>query len=106
MAGRCEIPGGKIRTFGNGFGGTFRKGTQATKSPKTPDTEGSAHEPTIADVLVVKAMLTKGLSLPIEIIDTIVDLAEYWPHTTAKASLAPIARGNSPRGKEDVLVVR
>jgi hypothetical protein len=104
MAGRCEIPGGKIRTFGNGFGGAFGKGKQATESPKTPDTEGSAHEPIIADVLVVKAMLTKGLSLPVEIIDTIVDLAEYWPHTTAETSSAPMAHGSST--KENVFVVR
>ena len=101
MAGRDEI-----RTFGNSFGGAIKQKTQATQDTKAPDTGVSAHEPTIADVLVVKAMLTKGLSLPVEIIETIVDFAEYWPHTTAETSVVPLVRGNSALGKEDVLVVR
>ncbi|KAH8885622.1 hypothetical protein GQ53DRAFT_750972 [Thozetella sp. PMI_491] len=42
-------------------------------------------EPTVADVMVVKAMVSKALNLPNEIVDTIVDLAEYWPHTTVEA---------------------
>jgi hypothetical protein len=107
MAGRFEIP----FTFRNAFGGASQdlKGTQPTDNTTAPDTEGSAHEPTIADVLVVKAMLAKGLSLPAEIIDTIVDFAEYWPHTTAEASFesgVPVARGSSQRAKEDVFLVR
>jgi hypothetical protein len=103
MAGRDEI-----RTFGNRFGGTFKQGPQPTKEDtKAPDTEGSVYyEPTVADVLVVKAMLTKGLSLPVEVIDTIVDLAEYWPHTTTRTNLVPLARGGSRRGREDVFAVR
>jgi len=54
------------------------------------------HEPSVADVLVTKAMLNKALALPPEIVDTIVDLAEYWPHTTTELNDSTlIARGNS-----------
>jgi hypothetical protein len=53
------------------------------------------YEPTVADVLVTKAMLTKALTLPPEIVDTIVDLAEYWPHTTTEINSTVVARGNN-----------
>jgi hypothetical protein len=65
----------------------------ANASPESP-----AYQPSIADVLVTKAMLTKSLSVPPEIIDTIVDLAEYWPHTTTEAIFGEdyvAARGNN-----------
>lgn len=35
------------------------------------------------DVVVVKMMLQQGLRLPPEVILSILDFAEYWPHTTA-----------------------
>ncbi|KAK3897791.1 hypothetical protein C8A05DRAFT_47704 [Staphylotrichum tortipilum] len=50
------------------------------------ETSETPHEPSIADVLVVKAMLTRALALPVEIVDAIADLAEYWPHSTVHAS--------------------
>jgi hypothetical protein len=40
------------------------------------------HEPSIDDVLDMKDFFLKNAKLPIEIIDLIVDFAEYWPHTT------------------------
>ncbi len=61
-------------------------------SPPIPDpserseAHETSHEPSIADVLVVKAMLTRALALPVEIVDAITDLAEYWPHSTVQAS--------------------
>ncbi|KAL2016175.1 hypothetical protein VTK56DRAFT_4093 [Thermocarpiscus australiensis] len=63
------------------------------------------YEPSVADVLVVKAMLNKGLSIPPEIADTIIDLAEYWPHTTTEVSFdgSPVAQG---RKEEDVFLLR
>jgi len=48
------------------------------------------YEPSILDVIVVKAMLTKTLhtrslhKLPPELVDSIVDFAEYWPHTSVE----------------------
>lgn len=76
----------------------------------------SPFKPSVADVLVVKAMLAQALlaessRLPPEIVDVIVDLAEYWPHTTAELNdTTMIARGNQPSGRssgdgEDVFLV-
>jgi hypothetical protein len=39
------------------------------------------YQPSALDVVVVKAMLTKGLALPNEIVLSLLDHAEYWPHT-------------------------
>lgn len=40
------------------------------------------HEPSVEDVLSVKNVFFTNVKLPIEIIDVIIDYAEYWPHTT------------------------
>ncbi|KAK4171605.1 hypothetical protein QBC36DRAFT_91426 [Triangularia setosa] len=63
---------------------TPANGTTA-KDPTTGkmDAEGF-YKPSITDVIVVKAMLVKGLRIPVEIVDSIVELAEYWPHVTAE----------------------
>lgn len=71
--------------------------------PRTDETTGAsatrpAHEPTIADVLVIKTMLNRSLRLPPEIIDTVVDLAEYWPHSSTEVPFndgSVVARGNN-----------
>ncbi|KAK0730317.1 hypothetical protein B0H67DRAFT_477457 [Lasiosphaeris hirsuta] len=55
-----------------------------TDPSKQQDNSTHTYEPSILDVLVVKAMLNKSLLLPPEIIDNIVDQAEYWPHTTTE----------------------
>ncbi|KAL1841056.1 hypothetical protein VTJ49DRAFT_7440 [Mycothermus thermophilus] len=65
----------------------------------TPD---SPYEPTVADVLVTKAMLSKAL--PLEVVNIIIDLAEYWPHTTTVMTDASSARGSSKH--ENVFVLR
>ncbi|KAK0632180.1 hypothetical protein B0T14DRAFT_444779 [Immersiella caudata] len=44
----------------------------------------TSYQPSIADVLVIKSMLTKGLHLPLELVESIVDQAEYWPRTTTE----------------------
>lgn len=66
------------------------------------------YEPSIADVLVVKAMLTKGIckSLPRELVDLVLDYAEYWPHMTVHESFNNqcVARGRSNR--ENRLILR
>jgi hypothetical protein len=62
----------------------------------TGSSGGGQYEPSVVDVIVVKAMLTKALSFPPEIIDRIVDVAEYWPHTTTELNgTTVIARGNN-----------
>jgi len=42
------------------------------------------YQPQILDVIVVKTMLIKGLHLPPELVDNIVDQAEYWPHISSE----------------------
>lgn len=75
-----------------------------TGSQDTSTGTTSTYEPSVADVLVVKCMLTKSLNLPPEIIDTIADLAEYWPHTTTEALFngSCEARGNHIRGQAGI----
>lgn len=72
--------------------------------------ESPPFEPSVADVLVVKAMLTKALSLPPELVDAVVDIAEYWPHTTTERPDNGdddhlVARGGGSAGEENVFVV-
>lgn len=43
-------------------------------------------EPQVLDVIVVKAMLVNGLHLPPELVDSIIDHAEYWPHTSTEVN--------------------
>ncbi|KAL2140120.1 hypothetical protein VTI28DRAFT_4235 [Corynascus sepedonium] len=85
-------------------------GTPKMTADNSTETQGP-YEPSVTDVLVTKAMLNKALRLPPEIIDTIVDFAEYWPHTTTELNDSTvIARGknnfgNRP-GTEDVFLLR
>ncbi len=68
------------------------------------------YEPTFSDVIVVKAMLSKALTVPAEIVDQIVDFAEYWPHTTADSGPAndinmyKIVRGGQAGAENELLV--
>ncbi len=70
------------------------------------------YEPTVLDVLVVKAMLQKAMRLPGELIDLVIDQAEYWPHTTASfdqqrdGELSVLGGSRSGRVQENHFVVR
>lgn len=64
------------------------------------------YEPSIVDVLVVKAMLNKVFALPPELLNTILDLAEYWPHTTTEWSGGPLSIYGGRPSREDVFLVR
>lgn len=46
------------------------------EEPETPQ-----FEPTLKEVLLLKEELQQKTRLPIELIESIIDLAEYWPHT-------------------------
>ncbi|KAK3940603.1 hypothetical protein QBC46DRAFT_123688 [Diplogelasinospora grovesii] len=84
-------------------------GEEGGDRPQQPPQQ--PHQPTVADVLVVKSMLSKAATLPAELINTITDLAEYWPHTTteqcyeAQTDGPRIARGGSPE-LENLFVLR
>ena len=45
---------------------------------ETPD----RYTPSIQDILEVKQILTENGMLPLELVDTIIDFAEYWIKTT------------------------
>jgi hypothetical protein len=40
------------------------------------------YKPSVEDVFSVKTMLSGSFELPLELVDTIIDHAEYWPHTS------------------------
>ncbi|KLU92665.1 hypothetical protein MAPG_11609 [Magnaporthiopsis poae ATCC 64411] len=89
-------------------------GVCASSNPPMPgsfpenDDPPTPHQPSVLDVLVVKAMMTKALTLPLELVNRIIDFAEYWPHTSAQLDYGgtphPVARGSSPL--EDVFLLR
>ncbi|KUI60836.1 hypothetical protein VP1G_08041 [Cytospora mali] len=70
----------------------------------SPDTQSDVFEPSTMDVVVAKAMLSEGLKLPHEIALSILDFAEYWPHTSTVLD-HPITV-HSGRGREDHFVMR
>lgn len=67
----------------NGSGSSSNSSSHASASfPNTGSSGNAEYEPSALDVVVVKIMLTKGCKLPHEIVLSILDHAEYWPHTT------------------------
>ena len=55
------------------------------------------YQPSVSDVLAVKEALHKKRALPFELIDAIVDMAEYWPHTSIALPGSTTVRG----GRDD-----
>lgn len=43
------------------------------------------YEPSLVDVAVVKAMLYRAKKLPPDLVDAILDMAEYWIHSTTQS---------------------
>ena len=51
------------------------------------------YEPTVADVMVTRMLIQRGAKLPPEIVNAIIDMAEYWPHSTTEVDyLSELAR--------------
>lgn len=61
--------------------------------------------PSPKDVLEVKNLLLKAFDLPLEIIDIIIDCAEYWPRTRVSTVGETIAVGGHGNPREDTFVV-
>jgi hypothetical protein len=57
--------------------------------------------PTGDDVVAVKKQFLEGHKLPLELIDSIIDMAEYWPHTRSV-----FRRGRGDNNSENPLYVR
>ena len=102
MAARGSLSGGMAV-------GPEEKPSQPAEAAESAEASAvtPSYEPSIADVLVVKAMLNEAFALPPEIVYSIADFAEYWPHTRARLSmdgLVAVARGSS-RDRENVFLV-
>ncbi|KAK3996389.1 hypothetical protein QBC44DRAFT_304352 [Cladorrhinum sp. PSN332] len=88
---------------------TPKEATTAT----TTDKQDGPFKPSIVDVLVVKVMLNRAMNFPPEIVDVVIDLAEYWPSHTVEVNFGEESpetvrgrhghRDNSP---EDKFIIR
>jgi hypothetical protein len=66
--------------------------------------------PTVQEVLAVKTVILNLYKLPIEIIDTIIDFAEYWPRTTVgfngrKTAIGALAQEGGLNPRSNTFVV-
>jgi hypothetical protein len=61
--------------------------------------------PSPNDVLEVKNVLLKVSNLPLELVDVIIDYAEYWPRTSVSTAGETLAVGGRGNPREDVFVV-
>jgi len=55
-------------------------------------TEHKEYSPSVDDVFRVKANIFEKTRLPIDLIDSIIDYAQYWPHTTTVTTSETIVR--------------
>ncbi|TVY86707.1 hypothetical protein LAWI1_G006383 [Lachnellula willkommii] len=52
-------------------------------------TESNLHGPSVKDVVEVKQILFEKFHLPIELVEVVIDFAEYWPLTTSVTTNDP-----------------
>ncbi|SPO00196.1 uncharacterized protein DNG_03045 [Cephalotrichum gorgonifer] len=74
--------------------------TESTAAPATP------FEPSPLDVLVVKTMLAKSGPLPFELVNRIIEWAEYWPCSHSFISYQSPGLMTSRGFGKDILVIR
>lgn len=88
-------------------GGPSTPGSNSSSDRLLPEqntASRSDYEPSALDVVVVKAMLTNGLGLPAEIVLSLLDHAEYWPHTTTTLNRSLTV--SSGPGRENQFILR
>jgi hypothetical protein len=61
--------------------------------------------PSPNDVLEVKNILLKATDLPLELVDLVIDYAEYWPRTSVSTAGEVVAVGGHKNPREDIFVV-
>ncbi|KAL8935784.1 MAG: hypothetical protein Q9211_004517 [Gyalolechia sp. 1 TL-2023] len=69
---------------------------EKNKLSNYPDVEPPVG-PSMAEVITVKRLLL-GLKLPLEIVDLMLDYAEFWPHTTCTTQYQTVAYSDSKPG--------
>lgn len=57
-------------------------GPSPPEPEREPEREPTQYHPTVQDVLQAKSILLAIASFPLELVDTIIDVAEYWPCST------------------------
>ncbi|CAD6444105.1 af724416-380e-4b7f-9561-d406b960dbf8 [Sclerotinia trifoliorum] len=94
--------------FGKHFYNTISNIMSSTYNNKEPESplllsmqlfDADRFLPSVEDVLEVKKIFfnaAKETRLPLEIIESIIDLAEYWPHATTSGFAIPGSRDNRP----------
>ena len=75
---------------------------QVEKFPNMNRSDG--YQPSISEVFIVKEALHNKSRLPYELVDLIVDLAEYWPHTTTVTSQPLVITAGRHREEERLVV--
>ncbi|GME65844.1 uncharacterized protein LTHEOB_6322 [Neofusicoccum parvum] len=79
---------------------SIRRPSQPTYSPIT-----QAFTPSPYDVQHARLLLVRGLGLPVEIVDLVIDAAQYWPivvGTTTAVGTVPLRSGSAGRGRGGV----
>lgn len=62
------------------------------------------HDPSPIDIVVVRTMLAKGLKLPVDLVDGILEHAEYWVRTTTAVNYPQLLRAGKGHGEDKFLV--
>ena len=90
-------------------GAIFGPGATPTAADEAPSTSRLPNqgqfEPFLEDVLEAKSDLHRGLKIPMELVDAILDFAEYWPHTTTVRRSGHITVRTGRGHKEEEFVV-
>jgi len=95
----------------NMFSNTNLSNSSNTENPiRRGEWDNAYYHPSTVDVLTVKDILLalpKRDVLPLELVDTIIDHAEYWPRTIAKTSKQIRVNGSPrrPEAEENTFVV-
>ena len=71
--------------------------------PSGKETMVAENSPSVQDVLDVKAFLFEKTALPVELLDTIIDYAEYWPHTTVKTTTSTSVMAGAMRENQFIV---
>lgn len=73
---------------------------QAPEEEQQPEPEDEVFYPSVRDVREVRAILRRGIfreGLPTEIVDLIIDTAEYWPSVETKMTEKTVVTKDNDR---------
>lgn len=93
-----------MATLGRIIMDTAKLALTALSGANDPAPSSTFESPSPYDVLEVKNLLKKS-ALPLEIIDLIVDYAEYWPCTTVSTASEIFVVGGQGSSEENSFVV-